>query len=82
MSIREFVDSLKSNKQTELKSLYKKPMPETRDDMPISQVFKKNIFHQADVLYLPEDKNFKYLLVVVDLYDRSVDAEPLKDVLS
>jgi hypothetical protein len=82
MSIREFVDSLKSNKQTELKSLYKKPMPETRDDMPVSQVFKKNIFHQADVLYLPEDKNFKYLLVVVDLYDRSVDAEPLKDILS
>jgi len=33
-------------------------------------------------LYLPEDKGFKYLLVIVDLYDNSVDAEPVKDILS
>lgn len=82
MSIREFVDSLKSTKKTELKSLYKKPVPEKRGQMPITQVFEPSVFHQADILYLPEDKGFKYLLVVVDLYDNSIDAEPVKDVLS
>ena len=86
MSIREFVDSLKSKKKTELKSLYKKPVPETKGEMPVSQVFHKNVYHQADILYLPEDNEtynkFKYLLVVVDPYDNSVDAEPLTDILS
>lgn len=82
MSIREFVDSLKSKKKTELKSLYKKPVPENAKEMPVAQVFHKNVYQQADILYLPEDKEFKYLLVVVDLYDNSVDAEPVKDILS
>jgi len=82
MSIREFVDSLKSNKKTELKSLYKKPVPEVGREMPVTQVFAPSTYHQADILYLPEDKGFKYLLVVVDLYDNSIDAEPVKDVLS
>ncbi len=50
--------------------------------MPIAQVFSKNIYHQADILYLPEDKDYKYLLVVVDLYDNAIDAEPVKDILS
>jgi len=82
MSIREFVDSLKSKKKTELKSLYKKPVPESGNQMPVAQVFNKGVYQQADILYLPEDKGFKYLLVVVDLYDNSVDAEPVKDILS
>eukprot|EP01033_Poteriospumella_lacustris_P013447 gene13447-gene14285 len=50
--------------------------------MPKTQVFTKNIFHQADILYMPEDKGYKYILVVVDPYDNSVDAEPVKDILS
>ena len=82
MSIREFVDSLKSTKKTELKSLYKRPVPESGNQMPVAQVFNKGVYQQADILYLPEDKGFKYLLVVVDLYDNSVDAEPVKDILS
>ena len=82
MSIREFYDSLKSKKKTELKSLYKKPVPEIKKEMPIAQVFEGGVFQQADILYLPEDKDFKYLLVVVDLYDNSIDAEPVKDILS
>jgi hypothetical protein len=82
MSIREFVDSLKSNKKTELKSLYKRPVPEVKGEMPTTQVFNKGVYHQADILYLPEDKGYKFLLVVVDLYDSSVDAEPVKDILS
>jgi hypothetical protein len=82
MSIREFVDNLKSNKKTELKSLYKRPVPETKGEMPVAQVFEKSVYQQADILYLPEDKGFKFLLVVVDLYDDSIDAEPVKDILS
>jgi hypothetical protein len=82
MSIREFVDNLKSNKKTELKSLYKRPVPETKGEMPVAQVFEKSVYQQADILYLPEDKGFKFLLVVVDLYDNSIDAEPVKDILS
>jgi hypothetical protein len=31
---------------------------------------------------MPEDKEYKYILVVVDPYDNSVDAEPVKDILS
>eukprot|EP01033_Poteriospumella_lacustris_P009565 gene9565-gene10358 len=50
--------------------------------MPKTQVFNKNIFHQADILYMPEDKGYKFILVVVDPYDNSVDAEPVKDILS
>ncbi len=82
MSIRDFVEHLKTNKKTELSKLYKKPVSETRAQTPISQVFEKNVYHQADILYLPEDNEFKYLLVVVDMYDSSVDAEPVKDILS
>ena len=46
--------------------------------MPISQVFKKNIYYQADLLYMPEDQKYKYILVCVDMYDGTIDAEPLK----
>ena len=53
-------------------------MPEKKGQMPVAQVFKKNIYQQADLLYMPEDKGFKYMLVVVDLYDGAIDAEPLK----
>lgn len=82
MSIREFVahirDKSKSAKNTELNQLYKKPVPETTGQMPITQVFNKNVYHQADILYMPEDNGYKYALVVVDLYDGTLDAEPLK----
>jgi hypothetical protein len=33
---------------------------------------------QADLLFMPNDKGFKYLLVVVDNGSRLIDAEPLK----
>jgi hypothetical protein len=46
--------------------------------MPKSQVFEKDIYYQADVLYMPEDKGYKYMLVCVDMYYGTVDAEPNK----
>ena len=78
MSIRDFIKDLKTKRNTELGNLYKKPVVESIDETPEIQVFEKNVYQQADLLYLPEDDGYKYLLVCVDLYDRSVDAVPLK----
>ena len=79
MSIREFYNDLKTKKKgTELGQLYKKPKTEMKGQMPISQVFQKNIYYQADLLYMPEDQKYKYILVCVDMYDGTIDAEPLK----
>jgi len=81
MSIREFYNELKKkDKNTELSQLYKKPISEKGVDIPKIQIFKPNYEHQADILYLPHDKGYKYLLVVVDLYDNAIDAEPVKDI--
>lgn len=82
MSIREFYNDIKNNAKanTELNQLYKKPKPETKKYMPIAQVFEKDVYYQADVLYMPEDKGFKYILVCIDMYDGTIDAEPIKEV--
>jgi hypothetical protein len=82
MSIRDFYNDIKQNAKanTELNQLYKKPIPETGKYTPISQVFEKDIYYQADVLFMPEDKGYKYILVCVDMYDGTVDAEPIKEV--
>jgi len=45
-----------NNNLDELKSLYQVPQRETGDDMPHTQVFKEGLMEQADLLYLPEDK--------------------------
>ena len=79
MSIKEFIKSLEKNKNSsELQTLYKIQKPQTNGQMPISQVFLKNIYYQADLLYMPEDQYYKYTLVCVDMYDGTMDAEPLK----
>jgi hypothetical protein len=80
--IREFYNEVKKNAKanTELNQLYKKPIPETKKQAPTNQVFVKDVYYQADVMYMPEDKKFKYMLVCVDMYDGSLDAEPLKAV--
>lgn len=80
MSISEFYYHIKNkNKNDELNNLYKKPVPENRLQTPITQVFKKGVYYQADLLYMPEDKGFKYILVCVDVYDGVMDCEPLKN---
>ena len=40
--------------------------------------YEKDAVHQADLLFLPEDRGFKYVLTVVDTASRFADAEPLK----
>ena len=48
-------------------------------NMPKFYVPKKNAVHQLDILFLPNDKGFKYLLVCVDVYSRKVDCQPLRE---
>jgi hypothetical protein len=80
MSISDFYYHIKQkNKNDELNNLYKKPVSENRLQTPITQVFKKGIYYQADLLYMPEDKGYKYILVCVDVYDGVLDCEPLKN---
>ena len=68
------------NTNTEvLHQLMKQPVKESKLDTPKFQNFVKNNYHQADLLFLPNDKNYKYLLVVVDISSRLIDAEQLKD---
>jgi len=40
--------------------------------------YEKDAIHQADLLFLPEDRGYKYVLTVVDTASRLADAEPLK----
>ncbi len=82
MSIEEFYNEIKKGYKanTELNNLYKKPKPENKSEMPITQVFEKDVYYQADVLYMPEDDGYKYILVCVDLYDGTIDCEALKQL--
>ena len=47
-------------------------------NVPTTDVFERNTTHQLDLLFLPEDDGYRYLLVIVDIATRHVDAEPLK----
>ena len=65
-----------------LKELHEPLKKDKGLDMPKVQVFKENYAQQADVLYLPNDKGFKYCLVVVDNHSKKVDAVPLREISS
>ena len=85
MSIEQFYNDLKSKKKSvknnELSKLYQRPVKETGIDAPKWQVLEPNYIHQADTLYMPEDtvnkKKYKYVLVVADVYNKVLDAEPI-----
>ena len=66
--------------QQEIHNIYQKPKKDKGQHSTIFYNFQKNYTHQVDVLYLPEDEGYKYLLVVVDVATRLCDAEPLKHV--
>lgn len=61
-----------------VKNLTRIPPKEPRDVMPHTTAPIQNAVQQADILFLPNDDGYKYLLVVVDIATRRVDAEPLK----
>ena len=40
---------------------------------------RENNRHQADLLFLPDDKGYRYLLMVVDMATKRVAGRPLKN---
>lgn len=66
----------------ELHNLYKKPKKDKGQHATIFYNFERDDTHQVDVLYLPEDDGYKFLLVCVDVATRLCDAEPMKHVSS
>ena len=84
LSIDQLYNELKENnikgrtRNDLLANLYKRPKREHGLDMPKFQTLIPNTIHQADLLFLPHDHGYKYLLIVVDACDRKFDAVPLK----
>jgi hypothetical protein len=69
------VKNRKNIDQELVKQLFTK---KTEKDTPRLQPMEKNDLHQVDLLYLPNDDGYLYLLVVVDVGSRLTDAEKLK----
>lgn len=59
--------------------LFKKPKKDKGLNAPRFQQYEANLIHQADLLFLPDDNGYKYLLVVVDIGSKLTDAIPVKD---
>jgi hypothetical protein len=62
-------------KKQELYKLFEIPKKEL---MPRFYNFEANHTQQCDILYLPDDRGFKYCLVVVDVATSRMDAVPLR----
>jgi transposase InsO family protein len=54
------------------------PKKDEGANQPHIYVYGKNQVHQMDLLQLPNDKNYQYLLVVIDIGSRKIDAHELK----
>jgi hypothetical protein len=74
-------DSKFKNNQ-EVYNLFKTPKKDKKKQSPIFYNFEKDNTHQADLLFLPNDKGYKYCLCVVDIATGLMDAEPLKEKTS
>lgn len=73
-NVKDIIKSTFSNQ--ELKEIFKTPPKEI--NKPKTLAFDKDDVHQADILFFTEDNGFKYILTVVDVYSRKIDAYPLK----
>lgn len=60
----------------------KAPRRDRGNSSATTDTHSKGSVYQADLLRLPDDKGYKYALVVVDTFDRSMDAEPMKTTSS
>ena len=79
-----FISNIKSKKdknfleKQEIYNLYKRPPKENKNESSNISAFEDNQIHQADLLFLPDDRGFKYCLVVVDCSSHLTDAEGIK----
>ena len=69
-------------KHQELYNLYRTPKKDKGKEMPKTLGIPAGNVYQTDILYMPEDKKYKYVLVVVDVGSGITDAEPMKELNS
>ena len=60
-------------KNQEVYNLFTTPLKETHLDMPRFYNFEENDAQQADILFLPHDKQFAYALVITDTATGKID---------
>lgn len=68
----------RGEKNTVLNHLLQIPEKDSKKTAPKFPLLEKNAIHQADLLSMPNDNGYKYILTVVDIGTRRCDAEPLK----
>jgi hypothetical protein len=74
------VDKIKAKLNDNLMdNLFIKPKKDRGLDAATFPYVSPNMWHMEDTLFLPNDKGFRYCLVVGDVGSRYVDAEPLTD---
>jgi len=66
-------------KNEEVHQLLKKPQKDKGKEVPHMENIEPMAVCQCDLLYLPDDKGFKYALVMVDVGSGLTDAEPVKE---
>lgn len=64
-------------KDQELYNLYRIPKQDKGNQMPKTLGIPTGNVYQCDVMYMPEDKKYKYVLVLADVGSGITDAEPL-----
>lgn len=79
-----FIDRLINNKLTDddqtfvQVALAKRKKPKAHELLKYPE-FTPNYLHQADLLFLPHDKGYKYVVVVVDSGSKMIGLEPIKN---
>lgn len=63
------------NKDDIIKQLYKRQPKEIPPNH--KEIYKANFEHQIDILYVPQDKTYKYILTIIDVNNSLCDARPL-----
>lgn len=74
--------NITSSNNNKLDNLTKPPKREPNNVAPHTTANEPFATEQADLLHLPNDDGYRYLLVVTDIATRLTDAEPLKDKTS
>jgi len=63
------------DKEDIIKQLYKRQPKEIPPNH--KEVYKSNFEHQIDILYVPQDKTYKYILTIIDVNNSLCDARGL-----
>ena len=63
----------------ELQQLYTKPKKDKNLSVPRNMNTIPKTIYQADILFMPDDGGYKYVLVVVDIADGRTDGIPDKN---